>query len=75
MNEDKILQKLAEHDARLDRLEEKMDQMVTKDEFNAKMDKVLTILGRLDQERIFTQEWIHRIEADVEKIKRQLHIA
>lgn len=79
---DKIIDKLVEHDGRL-------DQMVTKNEFNTFKDQILTgqdkmmqILQRLDQERIFTQEWIKRIEKEVEnhtkeisKIKRTLKIA
>ena len=57
MNEDKIISKLIEHDR-------KLDEVVTKSEFNDFKDKVLTgqdkmmnILERLDQERIFTTAW------------------
>lgn len=59
-----------------------MDKMVTRDEFKAsedrltsRMDEMITILQRLDQERIFTVEWIRRIESDVERVKKQLHLA
>lgn len=64
--------KLLEHD-------ERFDEMVTKDEFNefrretfAVQDQMITILKRLDQERIFTAEWVKRIEADVEKSKQDI---
>ncbi len=75
MDETKVLQKLIEHDERLDRIEHKLDSLVSRDEFNGKMDKMLVILERLDQERVFTSEWIKRIENDVERIKQHLHIA
>ncbi|MEK7538043.1 MAG: hypothetical protein AAB619_03675 [Patescibacteria group bacterium] len=65
------------------------DQMVTKDEFHTsmnavadrmnemttRMDEVVTILKRLDEKRIFTIEWVRRIETDVERMKKHLHLA
>lgn len=57
-------------------------KFVTKDEFNSrmddmatKMDGMTTILQRLDQERVFTAEWIRRIEADVTMMKKHLKLA
>ncbi len=59
---------------------ETIKNLVTKDEFNEKMDRVLdgqdktmAILTRLDQERVFTVERIKRIEDEVDKIK--VHLA
>lgn len=57
-----------------DEFREEMGKMVTRDEFNTTMDEVLTIVRRLDQERIFTLEWVRRIEADVERVKKHLHL-
>ncbi len=45
------------------------------DEMTTKMDAMMVILLRLDQERIFTTEWIRRIESDVTMIKNHLHLA
>jgi len=42
--------------------------------FRGIMDQAMTILQRLDQERVFTMEWIRRIESDVERVKKQLHL-
>ena len=50
-------------------------KFVTKDEFHTRMDEVVTILRRLDQERVFTIEWIRRIESDVSTMKKHLKIA
>lgn len=57
-------------------------KFVTKDEFHTRMDDVMTkmggmsvILRRLDQERIFSVEWIKRIESDVTMVKRHLKLA
>lgn len=72
MEESKIVKKLLEHDQRF-------DQMVTKDEFQnfrnevlAAQDEMIGILRRLDQERIFTTEWVKRIESEVEKQKNEI---
>mgnify|MGYP001581038299 CR=1 FL=1 len=89
MNEDKIIEKLIEHDARF-------DECVTKDEFHSfreelrlTNDQMMVILKRLDEERYFTAEWIRRVEDDVKilklktqeheemlyRVKKELHIA
>lgn len=39
------------------------------------LDNQAVILKRLDQERFFTSEHIRRIEADVEMLKKHLHLA
>jgi hypothetical protein len=45
-----------------------------RDEMNTRMDAMLTILQRLDQERLFTLERISRIESDVTMIKQHLKL-
>ena len=44
-------------------------------EMTTRMDEVVTILKRLDEKRIFTIEWVRRIETDVERMKKHLHLA
>lgn len=70
-------------------IKEQLGMSVTKDEFTSfkdeftsfkddtlkGQDQMITILQRLDQERIFGIERIKRIESDVDKIKLQLKIA
>lgn len=58
---------------------EAIKNLVTRDEFDKKMDRVLdgqdkmtVILQRLDQERIFTIERIRHLEEEVDKIKAHL---
>lgn len=82
MSEDKIIEKLLEHD-------EKLSNMVTNDEFQKfrnemlqGQDTMVGILKRLDEERVFTHKWVKEIEYKVEentrelqKLKLQLHIA
>ncbi len=82
VNQDKIIKKLLEH-------EEKMDTFVTKQEFGAfreemlrGQDKMVAILERLDDERVFTNKWIKDIEdkveisrQDIQIVKIQLQIA
>lgn len=77
-------------DHRLGDFEERLDhKFVTKDHFNgamngvgrrfddlmSKMDGMMVILQRLDQERLFSVEWIRRIESDVTKVKKHLKLA
>jgi uncharacterized protein YjgD (DUF1641 family) len=58
---------------------EEIKKMVTKQEFSefrqeilTGQEKMMTILTRLDQERVFTIEWIKRIEKAVEKNKNEI---
>ena len=74
MPEDKIIQKLLEHDKRLDQIEERVEKTLTLDDYLKGQDKILAVLQRLDQERVFTSEWIRRIESDVERVKKELKI-
>lgn len=70
---------LAKIERRLDSIESTVGDlrstMVTHEEFHTTMDEVLTIVRRLDQERIFTTEWVRRIESEVDRIKKHLHLA
>jgi vacuolar-type H+-ATPase subunit I/STV1 len=61
---------------RFDKLESRFDNL-EKDNVWIKdiLEKQTTTLERLDQERIFTFNYIKRLEAEVNKIKKQLKIA
>ena len=72
MSENKIINKLIEHDKRF-------DQMIAKDEFGnfrnellTNLDNMTAILEKLDQERVFTGEWVKRIEKQVEKNTQEI---
>jgi hypothetical protein len=72
MTDNAILQKLQEHDRRFQTIDERLDQLLSKEEFATfrqnfytMMDQAMVILQRLDQERVFTNERIKRIEADL----------
>lgn len=71
--EDKIIEKLID-------LDERLNATVTTVEFNAfkdtlmnGQDKMIKILDRLDTERIFTEQWIQRMEKDFETQKQTIH--
>ncbi|MCL5774274.1 MAG: hypothetical protein M1536_07865 [Firmicutes bacterium] len=72
---DPIIEKLLEHDRRFDRLEEKFDKKIDslRDEFLTRTDKILVILQRLDQERVFTNEAIRRLEEQQENQQKELN--
>ncbi len=74
MNEDKIIQHIIEIKEQMGRLDEKMGRFITREEYLKHQDETMAILKRLDQERIFTIEWVRRIENDLEKVKQQLQI-
>jgi len=63
---DRVIKKLIEHDERFERIEEKVDKMVTREEYLRGYDEMITILRRLDQERIFGNQWVKRIEKRVD---------
>ncbi len=76
MNEEKIIAKLVDHD---EQLREIKDNMVTKnelaefkDEYLQGQDEMMTILKRLDEDRIFTHRWVDRIESDLEHTKSRV---
>jgi len=54
MNEDLILKKLLEHDEKLNSLVEKGEFQELKMDMLTRQDEILTILKKLDEERIFT---------------------
>ncbi|KKU94162.1 MAG: hypothetical protein UY26_C0003G0313 [Candidatus Jorgensenbacteria bacterium GW2011_GWA1_48_13] len=72
MNEDRVIQKLNEHDRRFDKLESEIGDF--KHQVLATQDEILTIIRRLDEERVFTTRWIERIEEEITKIKSHLNI-
>ncbi|MDP3986580.1 MAG: hypothetical protein Q8P77_04105 [Candidatus Veblenbacteria bacterium] len=80
--EEKATKVLVEHGERLANIERKLDATLRRDEYLAGYDQMMSILRRLDQERIFTVEWVRRIEEEVERhtkelaeVKQQLKIA
>jgi chromosome segregation ATPase len=90
MAEDKILQKLEDHDKQFEKISVKLiehDELLKplcEDVKTLKTDikniannqeQMITILKRLDEDRIFTHEWVRRLEKDVEdtKAKTQEH--
>lgn len=88
MNEEKIIKHLVrienKFDGRFDSLDQKIDREVGKlrDEITTQQDKAMVILQRLDQERVFTQRWIERLEEnqkqqgkEISRIKKVLKIA
>lgn len=75
MDENKVIQKLVEIDEKLNRLATQESVNTFKEEVTQTLDNQTVILKRLDQERLFMLERVKRIEADVEKLKLQLHLA
>ena len=70
--DDRIFKKLVDHEEKLQSIEE---NMATKNDMNKVMtalDEVLVITRRLDQERIFTQSWIKRLEDNVKENTRDI---
>lgn len=72
MNEDKIIAKLAEHDQKFDELLKKTDFNEFRNQILPSQDKIMEILQRLDQERIFTTAWVSRIEKEVEEHAKEI---
>ncbi len=73
MPEEKIIQKLLEHDEKFGQMDAKIDRNHT--ETLDKLDGIITIVQRLDQERLFTFEYVKRLQKDVDKVKKILKIS
>lgn len=73
--QDKIINSLVEMKDQMNSLVTKVDDLQASEQRIVQMlDNQAVILKRLDQERFFTSEHIRRIEADVEMLKRHLHL-
>jgi archaellum component FlaC len=70
MAEDIVLKKLEEHDKRFDKLGNDFGGF--RREMLTAQDKMMEILERLDQERIFTAAWVARIEKEVEENAKEI---
>ncbi|MFH1193160.1 MAG: hypothetical protein V1656_02480 [Candidatus Jorgensenbacteria bacterium] len=70
MNEDIILRKLTEHDQRFDGLEGKLDAIAQRT--LTAQDETLSVLRRLDEERVFTSAWVERMEREIEDHRREI---
>lgn len=72
MSEEKIIAKLLEHDEKIETLVTKPEFQEFRDEVLTGQDKMITILQRLDEERVFTNKWINDIEKKVEENKDEI---
>lgn len=65
-------EKLLEHDEQFEKIAARLDSMVTRKEYLKGYDEMITILRRFDQERIFTTEWVKRIEREVQQHQQEI---
>lgn len=70
MDESKIINKLLEHDNHFVDIKHEISDLRT--ENLQAQDEMITILHRPDRRRIFTTEWVKRIEGDVEKQRQEI---
>ncbi len=50
-------------------IQNRLDQMITRDEFFQAHDTVIKLLTKLDEERIFVIDWQRRQDEDITKLK------
>lgn len=74
MNEDKIIKHLIQLENKIDNVDRKIDREIgsLRDDINNKLDEVLVIIKRVDEERIFTQRWVQRLEDDVKRQDKEI---
>ena len=72
MSEDKIIKKLLEHDEKLANVVEKDEFQQFRSEMLKGQDKMVAILKRLDDERVFTQKWVEEMEGRIDKNEKEL---
>ena len=56
-----------------------LEELVTKEEFDgfknenfSRLDEIMVVLRRVDQERVFTFEHIKRLESDIDKNRHEI---
>lgn len=69
-NEDGVIKKLEEHDKQFDSLGAELRDF--KQRALTAQDEMITILRRLDEERVFTAAWIQRVEKEVEEHGKEI---
>ena len=74
-NEDKIIQKLIEMDAKLDETVTKGELRVMEDRLQTRFDQQSVILKTHEEERLFMIERVRRIEDEVARVMARLLIA
>ena len=74
MNEDLIIQKVISLEEDMKVVKEKVSKLDLIDALLQGQDKMIRILERVDQERVFTNEKIRHLEMEVKQIKEYLHI-
>ncbi len=85
MNEDKIIEKLLEHDERLERMESRLDNTATRDEIR-EIRSILEVIAvdvkKIREDHVFALEWMKRLqdkvdqqEEEIRRIKLQLKMA
>lgn len=74
MNEKFIVQKLLEHDDKLDQMVTKSDFAEFKDKMLTGMDRLASAVERLDGERLFQIHRLDRHEEDIDKIKTKIEL-
>ncbi len=60
-------------DKRFDAIEMELHDF--KDQMYTTQDQILTIVQRLDEEKVFSAAWVQRIEREVDKIKAHLKLS
>lgn len=70
MIEDRIIKKLLEHDDQFILARKQTDERF--DTLTTTLDKILVIVQRLDQERIFTFAMVKRMQEDIDKNQKDL---
>ena len=74
-NEDKIIQKLIEMDAKLDETVTRGELRVMEDRLQTRFDQQSVILKTHEEERLFMIERVRRIEDEVARVMARLLIA
>lgn len=75
MNEDLMIKKLIILEQDVTVIKETIKKLDGWDNLISGQDKMIRILERLDQERVFTNQKINELENDVQHIKKHLHLA
>ena len=67
----RMIKKLLEHDEKFEKMATSEEVQTIKNEVMNSLDKMTTILKRMDEERVFTAKRIERVENETERLAKE----
>ena len=74
MDENKVIQKLVDHDEQLSFIRENMATGSDVREIKSVLESLVTIVKKIDEDHTFAVEWLKRLQTQVEKQEEDIRL-